>query len=270
MINSELVQQEHADHAETGKTQVVERVALILAALSKSGINGSRLKDLALNTGIARPSVHRILGELADVNLVEKTADRKYTLGSMLFTLGLSAPSPIQNMTAIREVAQDLATLCGDVVYVALRQFNGVHYLVRAEGAYPIRTHLVAVGDTKPFTSSYSGIALLSQMAQPEQQVMINRLELDAPKEWVATHRNQLRRMLWERIEEVRTLGYCAGPNLVMPGIAGIAAPVPSNTQTPYMTISISAVEQRLNAERIAAIAPRLLEAAQRISQFII
>ncbi len=269
-MNPELLLQENDENVEIGKTQVVERVALILAALSKSGLNGSRLKDLALNTGIARPSVHRILNELADVNFVEKTADRKYTLGSMLFTLGLSAPSPIQNMTAVREVAQDLATLCGDVVYVALRQFNGVHYLVRAEGAYPIRTHLVAVGDTKPFTSSYSGIALLSQMTQAEQQVMINRLELDAPKEWVAAHRNQLRRMLWERIAEVQELGYCAGPNMVMPGITGIAAPVPSNTQTPYMTISISAVEQRLSTERIASIAPRLLEAAQSISQFIV
>lgn len=254
---------------ENQKTQVVERVAKILAEISKQGMKGSRLKDIALDTGIARPSVHRILNELIDVDFITQLSDKRYVLGSALFSLGLSAPSPIHDMKQIRELAQALADQCGDVVYIGLRQFNGVHYLVRAEGAYPIRTHLVSAGDTKPFTASYSGIALLAHMNEDEQRIIVNRMELDAPEEWVKANRNHLEQTIKDKIADVKTLGYCAGRNIVMPGIAGMAAPITSATQAPYMTVSISAVEGRLNIERVKELAPLLLQTAMNIREFI-
>lgn len=251
------------------RPQVVERVASILRAISAQGATGARLKDIAVDTGIARPSVHRLLGELAAVAYVTQWPDKRYRLGTALFSLGLSAPHPIKDLVAIRALAQELADQCGDVVYVALRKFDGVHYLVRTEGSYPIRTHLVAVNDSKPFTASYSGLALLAQLDESVRNSLINKLALDAPADWVDERRHQLERQIREKIEEVKVLGYCAGKNTVMPGVAGMAAPIPSATQTPYMSISISAIEERLNTERVKDLAPRLLKTAQAISEHI-
>lgn len=255
---------------DTNRSQVVERVAQILAGISHGGSQGRRLKDLALETGIARPSVHRLLQELMQVGFVVQKADRTYALGPQLFTLGLSAPSPVRDLAGLRQLAQALADECGDVVYVALKQFDGVRYLIRAEGEFPIRTHTVVVGDVKPFSSSYSGLALLAHMSEEEQQVQINRLALDAPREWADEHRNALRRQMREKLQEVRQLGYCSGQNVVMPGVAGIAACIPSLTSAPYMTVSISAVEYRLDAARVAEIAPRLLRTASAMQAFIL
>lgn len=251
------------------RPQVVERIACILQAISAQGSTGARLKDISIDTNIARPTVHRLLSELAAVNYVTQLADKRYRLGSALFFLGLSAPHPIRDMQAIHGLAQELADHCGDVVYVALRKFDGVHYLLRAEGSYPIRTHLVSVNDTKPFTASYSGLALLALLAEEERHMIINKLVLDAPADWVEERRHQLERQIRDKIEEVQTGGYCAGKNIVMPGVAGMAAPIPSATRTPYMSLSISAIEERLDAERIKELAPRLLKTARAMSAYI-
>lgn len=251
------------------KPQVVERVAKILKAISCQGPAGARLKDIAIDAGIARPTVHRILGELGVVSYVVQRPDKRYTLGPALFSLGLSAPNPIRDLAAIRRLAQALADHCGDVVYVALRKFDGVHYLLRAEGSYPIRTHLVSVNDSKPFTASYSGLALLASLGEDECRSAINKLALDAPSDWVEKNRRQLERQIREKITEVESQGYCAGKNIVMPGIAGMAAPIPSAMQPPYMTVSISAVEDRLHADRIKELAPRLLKTARDMAVFI-
>lgn len=261
--------QRNASAVAQERPQVVERVASILRAISAQGPAGARLKDIAIDTGIARPTVHRLLGELAAVAYVVQLPDRRYTLGSALFSLGLSAPHPIRDLGAIRALAQELADHCGDVVYVALRKFDGVHYLLRAEGSYPIRTHLVAVNDSKPFTASYSGLALLALLGEDERRAIVNKLALDAPADWVERHRHQLEPQIRDKIEEVRTLGYCAGPNIVMPGVAGMAAPVPSATREPYMSLSISAIEERLHAERVRELAPRLLKTARAIAEYI-
>jgi len=261
------VNQQMAD--DPNKTQVIGRVANVLMAISRQGAGGARLKDIALDTGIARPSVHRMLGDLSAVGFVTQLADKRYALGPALFSLGLSAPNPIRDLARIRQLAQALADHCGDVVYVALRKFDGVHYLLRVEGNYPIRTHLVAVNDSKPFTASYSGLALLASLGESERRSAINRLALDAPRDWVEKHRRQLERQIRDKIAEVETLGYCAGKNIVMPGIAGMAAPIPSATRLPYMTVSISAVEDRLHTERVKELAPRLLKTARDMSAFI-
>ncbi|WP_157264059.1 IclR family transcriptional regulator [Azohydromonas aeria] len=251
------------------RPQVVERVARLLAAVSHRGLSGARLKELALDTGIARPTVHRLLGELLAVGYVQQRPDRRWTLGPALFSLGLTAPSPIRDLQSVRQLAQSLADHCGDVVYVALRRLDGVHYLLRVEGDYPIRTHLVAAGDTKPLTAGYAGLALLAAMGEEEQRVRIQRMALDAPPDWIDKNRWGVERAIREKLAEVAALGYCAGPNVVMPGVAGMAAPVPSRTQSPYLALSISAVEQRLSPERVQALAPRLLATARDMSAFI-
>jgi len=255
--------------SDPNKTQVIERVAKVLMETSRQGAGGARLKDIALGTDIARPTVHRILSELSTVGFVTQLPDKRYALGPTLFSLGLSAPNPIRDLASIKQLAQTLAEHCGDVVYVALRKFDGVHYLVRVEGNYPIRTHLVSVNDSKPFTASYSGLALLASRGESERRSAINRLALDAPRDWVEKNRRQLERQIRDRITEVETQGYCAGKNIVMPGIAGMAAPIPSVTRSPYMTVSISAVEDRLHTDRIKELAPRLLKTARDMSAFI-
>ena len=246
---------------------VVARAAAVLEAVARASADGARLVDLANATGIARPSVHRLLQDLTEVGYISQGEDRLYRLGSGLFMLGLNAPTPGWDLTAIRPIAQHLAELSEDTVYVSVRQFDGVHYLLRTEGAYPIRAQLVDVGDTKPYTSSYSGLALLATLGESEQAKALASRTFDAPEGWLGE--TDVDALLRAKIADVDSLGYCGGASVVMPGVAGMAAPILSRTQRPYMAISISAVESRLTPERIAELAPHLLEAARQISLLI-
>ncbi len=245
---------------------VITRTAAILAALAREP-EGARLLDLATATGIARPSVHRLLHDLIAVGYVSQGDDRKYHLGSGLFMLGLNAPNPGWDLTAIRPIAQRLADETGDTVYLSVRQFDGVHYLLRAEGSYPIRAQVVDVGDTKPYTSSYSGLALLATLSTRERENALRKRSFDVPEGWLGD--TDVEQLLRNTIENVQTSGWCGGASIVYPGVAGMAALVPSHTQRPYMALSISAIDTRLTDDRIADLAPQLVAHAHEISAHI-
>lgn len=204
---------------------VVERSAVILRTVAAAGASGARLLDIAQATGISRPTVHRILQELSDVGFVAQTEDKLYRLGSELFMLGLRAPRPRWVLPEVRQVLEALAGETGDTVYLAMREFDGVRYLMRLEGNYPVHALVVEVGEIMPFDKTYSGLAL-----QSGELVM--------------------------------------GEGKLIPGIAGMAAPVPSQGE-PVLAVSISATSDRLPEQRYAELAPALLRAASDIAAIV-
>lgn len=246
---------------------VISRADAVLRAIAASGETGARLKELAERTGIARPSVHRILQELTGVGWVTQRDDRRYALGEGLGLLGLAAPIGLPGLPAVRAVAQALADAVGDTVYVAVREPQGVRYVLRAEGDFPIRSHVVSVGQTKAFTMSYSGLALLATLPEEVREAALSNIVVEAPPGWASTV--ELADAMHDAVRQVRLRGWCTGSGLVMPGISGIAAPVPHPDATPIAAVSISAIESRLPEARAEAIAPALLQAARRIGRII-
>ncbi|MFB6674294.1 IclR family transcriptional regulator [Streptomyces sp. NPDC056390] len=252
------------------KTQVVARVTAILAEVARHGAQGARLLDLAHETGIARPTVHRILQDLAEAGFVEQRSDKRYGLGPALYMLGLSAPSPVRDLAGIEKTARRLAGQTEDTVYVAIRRPDGVHYLLRAEGSYPIRAYFVEAGETVPLGVTYAGIALLSWHAPEaiDAQLLVHEplrrlmgaATLDGDTVAAAVRR---------QVAEIRERGYCFDTDTVMPGVSGMAAPIPSRSSDPYMAITITAINDRLPPQRVSELGPLLLTAAQDIAEFI-
>ncbi|MCS0601401.1 IclR family transcriptional regulator [Streptomyces sp. LP11] len=246
---------------------VTEKVAALLTALARGGAGDRRLLDLARETGIARPTAHRILGELVAAGLVEQRPARRYGLGPALYTLGLGAPSPIRDVGTLRQLARGLARRTGDTVYVAIRRLDGVHYLIRADGSYPIRADVVEVGETVPLGTTYAGIALLA-WHEPEAvgaQLRAN----DALRRLMRVRSAPLEETLTavrRQLVQVREYGYCFDRDTVLPGVSGMAAPVPSATAEPYLAVTLSAVSDRLPAARVRELAPVLLDTAAEMS----
>ena len=253
------------------KTQVVTRVTAILNAIALHGAQGARLLDLAQETGIARPTVHRILQELAEAGFVEQRASRRYGLGSALYLLGLGAPSPINDFAGLKKVVHRLADQTGDAVYVAIRRLDGVHYLMRADGSYPIRAEIVEVGETVPLGVTFAGVALLSwhEPEAVEAQLLANErlrrrmkaVEMSDVQDTVTAVR--------QAITQVHERGYFFDKDTVLHGVSGMAAPIPSKTSEPYWAITFSAINDRLPPARVDELAPLLLEAAREIGTFI-
>ena len=266
MPRRSLVPTEDADNV-----QVIRRAATILAAIAREGVDGIRLVDIARVTGIARPSVHRMLQDLVAIDYVERHSDKLYAIGPALFTLGLAAPNPIMDPILLRTLAVELATATGDTIYVSIRHVDGVHYLMREEGKYPIRAHYIATGDIRAYTNTYSGIALLAHLSERERELALEQLHLNAAADSTAADDpDEMRAVLREKVEDVRRDGYFWGANVVRPGVSGIATPILSRTTTPYMALSISMVEARLPSERVPELRGRLLDTAAKMSDAIL
>lgn len=245
---------------------VVEKVAVLLRHLADGGPEGSRLKDLAESTRFPRASVHRLLTDLLDQRLVDQTADRRYVLGQQLFELSLAAPNPMGNLERFHSTVRDLAVELGDVVYLSMRRGGTMQYLMREAGAYPIRTYTVQVGELRRITTSYSGLAMLATMAPDAAQRVIRSTERQ-PEEAM-----RLIRLLGRLRQEVRTLGYVAGSDLVLDGytgISGVAVTVPHEGALPFLSLSASAVSQRLPASRYPEVADALQRAAGLVAELV-
>lgn len=249
---------------------VLPRAHILLRLIANSGVEGLRLKDIAEQAEIARPTVYRMLRDLSSIGLVHQLENRKYTLGSEMYWLGQAAPLPFAGLPAIQIIAKQFAQTTRDTVYVSVRESVGVRYLLRLEGDYPLQTRVVAPGELKPFTSSYSGLALLANLPPATQEAALNHIVLDTAfveeDPWSPAKREQHMR---DALEQTRETGWCSGEGLVMPGLSGIAAPVPSKVGPPVAAVSVSAADSRLTAQRALELAPELLEIAEQLSAVI-
>ena len=238
----------------TPSSELTKKVLAILTALAQRGESGIRLIDAARATQIPRPTVHRIMQELVDGGFVARSEAGTYSLGSAIFELALSAPSPIRDITALRKLTQSLADRCGDTVYVAVRQFDGVNYVVRAEGDYPLQTG-VPVGTNRSLANSYAGFALLPFVeAEQRERVIAKRVADLVPEEADAA-----RAVFADLENQVLTRGYCWAADIVLPGVTGLSMPIRSSQGAPYAAIAISTVSARLPYERIESLGRSLM-----------
>ncbi|HGH1346103.1 TPA: IclR family transcriptional regulator [Acinetobacter baumannii] len=248
---------------------LTNKIAHILLTLSSS-TRGMRLKDLVLETGIAHASTHRILNDLIKVGFVQQLDNKAYQLGPELFTLGLSAPVPISDLNTLEEFAQELADECGDLVCIGLKQFNGVRYIAVCQGKNPFVPYTIHKGDLKPFTATYSGIALLAYLKEGEQRYWIQKPQLDAPTEWITENQLNLKKNIPDFINKMKKDKYIYAQNLIYPNISGITTIIPTkNGGIPYMTLSISASTERLQPEYANKLIPKLMRTANKISKLI-
>ncbi|MDT0469829.1 IclR family transcriptional regulator domain-containing protein [Streptomyces gibsoniae] len=168
------------------------------------------------------------------------------------------AVPPINDFVGIEKVAPRLADQIGDTVYVVMRRLDGVHYLMRADGSYPIRAEIVEVGETVPLGTTFVGIALLSwhEPEAVEAQLLANgRLRRTMKAAEMPGVQDTLTAVC-RAIAQVHERGYYFDQNTVMRGVSGMAAPIPSKTAPPYMTVTISAINDRLPPRRIDELAP--------------
>lgn len=252
------------DREGSSKSQVVQRTCQILCQLGRHGPRGARLIDLTEGTQLSRPTVHRVLSTLVAERFVERTGNRRYRLASLIYELGLNAPSPVGDPEKLRPVVQALADSCGDTVYLAMRTGDFAHYLLRCEGAYPIRTHVVSSNQTLHLVSGHSGRALLASMPEDEAEDIILRASRDRQLFMEATPDG-----LREEVERVREKGYGWARDVTFIGVAGLTMPVPNPRGTAYLAVTISSIPQRLTPERAATLLPALRATAERIGALI-
>lgn len=245
---------------EQGPEQSVGRAATLLRLVASHGVAGARLLDLAEKSGIARPTVHRILKRLCDERLLTQDGtSKRYILGSLMFELGLAARTPVRRLERMRQPLEALAETTGDTVYLVMRTGDEAVCLHVAESNSPIRTRTFEVGARRPLGTGAAGLALLAALPESDAEAVIER------------NADRLERLgldqgiLLERVVRARAGGAISNGSIT-PGVTGVAVAIPAQAGNPYLAISVGAVSARMPEARINSLWKSLNTTARRLA----
>ena len=244
---------------------VVAKTCAIIREISRSGRGGARITDITRSCALNRPTVHRILAGLKAEGFVQQTDTRRYRLTPLVHEIGLGAPSPVGNLGALFPTIQRLSDRCGDTVYLSRRNGNNAYYLLRGEGAYPIRTYVVQPHQALHLVSCHSGRALLAAMPDGEARAIIDR----AWAEDASLFNAATRETLLEEIDYAREHGFAWARDVTFAGVSGLSMSVPNEHGAAYLAVTISCISQRLSFDRVEELLPHLRSTVASIRELI-
>jgi DNA-binding IclR family transcriptional regulator len=241
--------------------QVVGRAVQLLKIISQR--RGWLIADLVMKSGLTRPTVYRLLSALQATALIEQDQmSKRWYLGPETYVLGTLASTRFNIERVAHEFVIRIAAETEESAFLSIRRGAECICLVREEGTYPIRTHVLQAGDRLPLGVGSAGLAILAALEDAE----INST-LEANRELIARRYPKYSvRLLKEHVAQTRKTGYAINRGLLLAGSWGIAAAVRDIGGTPYAALSITAVEDRLRGKRQAKWGRLLVQEAERLT----
>ncbi|HEX5994789.1 MAG TPA: IclR family transcriptional regulator [Jiangellales bacterium] len=239
-----------------GGVQSLERAFGLLETMADAGgVIG--LSRLAHESGLALPTIHRLIRTLVDLGYVRQEPTRQYSLGPRLIRLGDSAsrllgawsrPYLARLVDALGESA-NLAMLDGDrVVYVAQVQSRQSMRMFTEVGrrVYP---HCTAVGK-----------ALLAHLPSGDVQALLKRTGMPAQTEHTITEPSRFA----EEIDQVRAQGYAIDDGEQEIGVRCVAVPVLGTSNR--LAVSVSGPAPRMTPDVVERAVPLLRQAVEDLA----
>lgn len=236
-----------------GSVKSVVRAAELLRLLGERAASGGRLSDLARDAGFGKTTTHRLLSALCETGLaVQDAEDRRYHLGYELIRLGRAALR-YDVAELARPALMRLARETGDTVFLSVREGMEAVCLDRAEGAFPIKTLTLNVGDRRPLGVGAGAMALLAFLPEEEIAEIVESL---GPRlgDWPGYPAAELPRLA----AEARARGHAHNGGRIVPGMTGVGVPVRGPSGGVAASLSLAAVDARMTPDRIAWIAELL------------
>ncbi|TLM82177.1 IclR family transcriptional regulator [Pseudarthrobacter sp. NamE2] len=243
--------------------QVVSRIAGLLRLVGRSA-EGMPLAVLVRESGLTRPTVHRLLTSLASEGLLDQdSATRNWILGPEILLMGsvASARFPLEDIA--RPSLRRLAEATGESAFFSIRRGDETVCLLREEGSFPVRSFVLHEGVRFPLGVASAGTAIMAFLPEAEQE--------DLLKDWpahagpYAVHHTE--EIVRENLARTRLHGYSVNPGLVLEGSWGMGAAVFDRSGRPAWALSLTGIEPRFRPERQEELGGLLMAEAHRITQ---
>jgi DNA-binding IclR family transcriptional regulator len=207
---------------------------------------------------LPRPTAHRLLNSLCAEGLVERSeATGVWHLGPECFLLGAAATTRHEITPPARAAVLRIARETGESAFLSIRRGNETVCVLREDGSFPIRSHVLHEGIRFPLGVASAGLALLAFLSEREREEYLSVAELTS--QYGDQHSTAALR---ERITATRKLGYSVNPGLIVPGSWGLGAAVFDVRGEPRWALSITGIEARLSRPRQRDLGDLLLREA--------
>jgi len=243
-------------------TQVIGRAAAVLRAVSASMPRGLGTSAVATATGLSRPTAHRLLASLAAEGFLDHDAlSGRWVPGPELYLLGAVAAERYDITTLARPVVRALADATGESAFLSARRGDETVCLLREDGAFPIRSHVLHEGIRFPLGVASAGLAILAFL--PDATIDRYLADADLAAFGPAHAPDAVR----ERLAATRARGYAVNPGLLVEGSWGMGAAVFDASEQPAWALSLTGIQSRFAPERQPELGRLLLAHAHRLTQ---
>lgn len=246
-----------ADGQLNGDTPTLRLFSLLELIASKDAFVS--LQGLVEETGMPKPTLHRMLQQLEGAGLLVRQSDgRHYGTGTRLRRLAENLLLNATQHGARHGVLRHLAEQVGESCNVTALSGNEIVYLDRVETTEPLRFYLHA-GSRAPVHCSASGKMILSQMSPAQRRKLLAHAPLAQHTAKTVTDLEQLE----AELDRVRENGYAIDDEEFLPGLVCVAVLVPTPSGRSNLCVAVQGPVMRLTPDRAVDLLPALRQAAQ-------
>lgn len=218
--------------------QAIARAAALLRAL-ESAPAGLGLSELALEVGLAKSTVHRLIGALADEGLAARGTDARVRLGPALARLGAASQEALGER--LRPVLLKLRRETDETVDLAVLDGTSVRFVDQVPAPHRLRT-VSSVGELFPLHCTANGKALLATMPRDQLAALLPE---QLPRLTAQTIVNRAK--LLAELEDVRRSGIAFDREEHSEGICAVGAAIAAAAEPAIAAISVPLPAQRFS-----------------------
>lgn len=221
------------------------------------------LQGLVEETGLPKPTLHRMLQQLEGAGLLIRQSDgRHYGTGIRLRRLAENLLLNATQHSARHAVLRHLVDELGESCNITALSNHEIVYLDRVETPEPLRFYLRA-GSRVPVHCSASGKMIISQMSRAQRHKLLGHAPLRRYTPHTVTDLDALE----EEIETIRCNGFATDNEEYLPGLVCVAVLVPTHSGRSNLCVAVQAPVMRLSLDKAHPLLPALRNAAEAISR---
>lgn len=250
------------DTSSTSGPRTLRRGLQVLKALQDAGEQGLNVTQLSRSTGLQRPTIYRLLSALREGGFVTDISGSKRFAASLSTSAAATMPTHTDRRIELAyPVMQHLAALTGDAVFLVVREGYESLTIWREIGPYPVQILATFAGKRQPLGVGSGGMALLSALDEATAEEIIAH-NSDQLEQYGGMTEREMRQL----VKNSRTRGYAVVGNYAVRGALGVACALKDKRGNPYLSISVTAITERMPTSRQREIAGLIQEGLNSIA----
>jgi IclR family transcriptional regulator, acetate operon repressor len=241
----------------TGSVQSIERAFGLLETMADhDGTMG--LSQLAAESGLPLPTIHRLVRTLVDLGYLRQEPSRQYVLGPRLIRLGESS-SRMLSIWARRHLT-GLVDELGESANLAMLDGDQIVYVAQAQSRHSMRMFTEVGRRVLPHCTAV-GKAIMADMPSEQVRDILARTGMPQHTENTVTDPDEFAKQLAQSAEH----GYAIDEGEQEVGVRCVAVNVPDAPAR--LALSVSGPATRVTEEFVQRAVPLLTKAGKALSE---
>jgi IclR family acetate operon transcriptional repressor len=241
----------------SGSVQSIERAFGLLETMADhGGLMG--LSQLAAESGLPLPTIHRLVRTLVDLGYLRQEPSRQYVLGPKLIRLGESS-SQMLSLWARPHLSR-LVDELGESANLAMLDGDQIVYVAQAQSRHSMRMFTEVGRRVLPHCTAV-GKAIMADMPREQVRDILTRTGMPKHTENTLTDPDEFAKQLAWSAEH----GYAIDEGEQEVGVRCVAVSVPNVTSR--LAISVSGPATRMTEDLVARAVPLLAQAGAALSE---